>query len=78
MNDNNNQEIKCKHDEYSGFCEECLIEAVKISVANMGIPDYFLCGICGCKRITVKEMEDHLVNKECQSDEIPFCRKPKC
>jgi hypothetical protein len=72
--------IKCDHDEYYGFCEECFATAATKSALDMGIPDYFLCGYCGCKKITAKEMEEHIVNEECDhnDEEVPFSGKPKC
>ncbi len=49
---------------FAGNCMECLEESAIRSAQNMGIPDFYYCGLCG-NRCSREELEDHAKTKKC-------------
>lgn len=55
---------KAKYSEEHMLCEECLEDAALISAANMGQPDFFLCGRCSHEFLP-EDIEQHILEAKC-------------
>ena len=52
------------NEAYLGMCSYCLEELALQSAANMGTPDYYLCGYCGY-RCNQEKLVEHITKKRC-------------